>query len=243
MASSSRTHKDGKKETRDWLELGLGFGSVSACASPSSSSSHLPFQQQQQQPQQPQTQNQSLGLGLGLGLANESCIVGCNYDLRDHDNMAPSLTWFKSPLSSWPLHLDSNSFLGGLNDRFMPVARPQSAGLWFTLRSSINRNGDQLPQVPKAYIRVKDENVTVFMVKTYLVRKLGLSNEAEVDVSCMGQKLSQSQTLKYVRDAIWVPGLIQSVNSRPATLVEYSHDDMFVNHLMSLHYERPCLFN
>lgn len=29
-------------------------------------------------------------------------------------------------------------------------------------------------------IKKRDENVTVFMVKKYLVRKLGLSNEAEV---------------------------------------------------------------
>nr|POE63900.1 isoform 2 of e3 ubiquitin protein ligase drip1 [Quercus suber] len=93
-------------------------------------------------------------------------------------------------------------------------------GFWFTLRSSTNRidsytlilgwfqvlvpkidadqDGEVLPQIPKAYIRVKDENVTVFMVKKYLVTKLGLSNEAEIDISCLGQNLLHAQTLKQV---------------------------------------------
>ncbi|KAL1821480.1 hypothetical protein ACET3Z_016349 [Daucus carota] len=59
--------------------------------------------------------------------------------------------------------------------------RPQP-GLWFTLRSSPTRKREMwLPQIPKMYIRVKeDEKVTVLMVKTYLLTKLGLSNEAQV---------------------------------------------------------------
>ncbi|KAA8522633.1 hypothetical protein F0562_013006 [Nyssa sinensis] len=103
------------------------------------------------------------------------------------------------------------------------------------------RDGEELPQLPRAYIRVKDENVTVFMVKTYLVRKLGLSNEAEVDVSCMGQKLLHSQTLKHVRDSIWLPRLVESVNSRTA-MIENSNE-ISINHLMSLHYGRRCHLN
>ncbi|GMP26723.1 hypothetical protein CsSME_00003042 [Camellia sinensis var. sinensis] len=194
MASSSKTNQDfdpakqqEDEKERDWLELGLGCGSV--CKNPvdmsssasSSSTSSLALQQTQQRLE--------LGLGLELGFGNE-CVAlpaGSNYDLYHHDhNMVSSLGLFTSPsLLSWPLHVDvdsSNSFLG-LHDRLMPVPddtyhRPHP-GLWFTLRSSINRNGEELPQLAKAYIRVKDENVTVFMVKTYLVRKLGLSNEAE----------------------------------------------------------------
>ncbi|CAL5324091.1 unnamed protein product [Camellia sinensis] len=260
MASSSKTNQDfdpakqqEDEKERDWLELGLGFGSV--CKNPvdmsssasSSSTSSLPLQQTQQRLEL------GLGLGLGLGFGNE-CVAlpaGSNYDLYHHDhNMVSSLGLFTSPsLLSWPLHVDvdsSNSFLG-LHDRLMPVPddtyhRPHP-GLWFTLRSSINRNGEELPQLTKAYIRVKDENVTVFMVKTYLVRKLGLSNEAEVDISCMGQKLWQWQTLKQVRDAIWFPGLVESLNyssqnSESNAMFLYQH-----HHLMSLNYGRPCFFN
>ncbi|XVF58925.1 hypothetical protein PTKIN_Ptkin07bG0105200 [Pterospermum kingtungense] len=100
-----------------------------------------------------------------------------NYEDDDDDDMG----W-------WPCDMNSSSFLG-LDDWQMPVpnnshdyftrTRPHS-GLWFTLQSYTNWNGEALPQIPKAYIRVKDENVTIFMVKKYLVRKLGLSNEAEV---------------------------------------------------------------
>ncbi|KAM7513921.1 hypothetical protein LguiA_003504 [Lonicera macranthoides] len=42
------------------------------------------------------------------------------------------------------------------------------------------------------------------MVKTYLVTKLGLSNEAEIEISCMGQKLLHSETLKNGRAGRWV---------------------------------------
>ncbi|GMY12663.1 isoform 2 of e3 ubiquitin protein ligase drip1 [Fagus crenata] len=90
--------------------------------------------------------------------------------------------------SSWPWHMESGGAFLGLHDWQMAVPnnshdystpRPHPPGLWFTLRSLTNRDGEVLPQIPKAYIRVKDENVTVFMVKKYLVRKLGLSNEAQ----------------------------------------------------------------
>ncbi|KAL6955854.1 RING-type E3 ubiquitin transferase [Sarracenia purpurea var. burkii] len=188
MASSSKPQKDlddplkqEKEEEKegDWLELGLGLGSFcgkpvnrSSLASVSASSSSLSFPLQQ-------TLHQS-GLKLGLGIDNESparceslSALPGNYDLYHHDNNTrPSFAFLTSPtsLSSWPWHVDSNSFLAHQNNRLIPVpaethcyyGRSQS-GLWFTLRSSTNR----------------DENVTVFMVKTYLVRKLGLSNEAE----------------------------------------------------------------
>ncbi|XP_031270906.1 protein LAX PANICLE 2-like [Pistacia vera] len=103
----------------------------------------------------------------------------------------------------------------------------------------MNRVGQALPQIPKAYIRVKDENMTVFTVKKYLVRKLGLSNEAEIDILCMGQNLLQTQTLKQVRDAVWLPGLIQSINS--TALVFATSQGRPINHLMQLHYGRRCL--
>nr|XP_009773102.1 PREDICTED: uncharacterized protein LOC104223373 [Nicotiana sylvestris] len=135
---------------------------------------------------------------------------------------------------------------------------PPQPGLWFSLRPSINRIGDVLPHVPKAFIRVKkidtciylinisfntstaysfrDENVTVFMVKTYLVRKLGLSNEAEVQISCMGQKLMHNLTLKHVRDAIWLPGLVEFLKSKTDFIGRSQGAN--VNYLMSLEYGR-----
>ncbi|KAH0679345.1 hypothetical protein KY284_020430 [Solanum tuberosum] len=112
-------------------------------------------------------------------------------------------------------------------------------GIWFSLRSSVNRKGDVLPQLPKAFIRVKDEKVTIFMLKTYLVTKLGLSNQAEVEISCMGQNLMHSLTLKHVRDAIWLPGLVEFLKSKTEFIK--SSQGASVNYLMSLDYGRTCL--
>ncbi|MED6145419.1 hypothetical protein PIB30_025056 [Stylosanthes scabra] len=122
-------------------------------------------------------------------------------------------------------------------------------GLWFTLRPSTNRGGEALPQIPKAYIRVRDENMTVFMVKKYLVRKLGLSNEAEVDISCMGESLSHIQTLKQVRDAVWIPRLLESLDSTTFSLGVsnhnnyYDYDDASLHYIMCLLYRKHCFLN
>nr|XP_027078269.1 protein LAX PANICLE 2-like [Coffea arabica] len=158
--------------------------------------------------------------------------------------------WFRKdhlPISASELHLNSatSNFLDShsLFPRPPNVANHYSQrpnpGLWFTLLSTSNREGKVLPQIPKPYIRVKDSNVTVFMVKTYLVRKLGLSNEAEVEISCMGQNLLDSQTLKHVRDCIWLSKLVEFLNSNP-TIVK---DTKFLHRLMSLEYGRSCLIN
>ncbi|XP_039026197.1 protein LAX PANICLE 2-like [Hibiscus syriacus] len=148
----------------------------------------------------------------------------------------------------WPCHDMSNLSSGSLNDWQMSVpnnhhdysrrTRPHS-DLWFTLHSYTNRNGEALPQIPKAYIRVKDENVTIFMVKKYLVTKLGVSNEAEVEILCMGQRLLQTQTLKQVRDFVWMPSFVESESFHSYSL----QSNCVNNHLMSLFYGRRCSFN
>ncbi|XP_034917135.1 uncharacterized protein [Populus alba] len=185
-----------------------------------------------------------------------------NQGQEDHDYNLDLTARLSSP--SWPLHMISSSSTGFLGWK-MPVSnvshncssllppppplfsptttittRPHFAGSWFTLSSSINREGEALPQIPKAYIRVKDENVTVFMVKKYLVRKLGLSNEDEIEISCMGQKLMHAQTLKQVRDAIWLPGLVDSVNSTTISLENSLINGSIFHQLMSLQYYVPC---
>ncbi|KAK9291590.1 hypothetical protein L1049_019539 [Liquidambar formosana] len=266
MASSfpPNTHQDhdplqqeAVEEDADWLELGLGLntactkahhdGSNSVLAHASSSSSSI------LQAHQRSELELELGLGLGLGLELQPGLRLDDEGVRRNLGVVMPLSNYNGLWEHHSNHDDMSSLTTlitsppwlALHDREMPVPdvshdycrRPQS-GLWFILRSSINRYGEALPQIPKAYIRVKDENVTVFLVKKYLVRKLGLSNEAEIDVSCMGQKLLHSQTLKHVRDAVWLPRLVESLNSTTA-LCENPHDSS-INHLMSLHYGRRC---
>ncbi|KAG6777720.1 hypothetical protein POTOM_017549 [Populus tomentosa] len=228
---------------------------------------------------------------------HKSSLCQDNQGQEDHDYNLDLTARLSSP--SWPLHMISSRSTGFLGWK-MPVSnashncssllppppplfsatttittRPHFAGLWFTLSSSINREGEALPQIPKAYIRVKDENVTVFMVKKYLVRKLGLSNEdeksqhymmpvciayayshapgrhvlvkftetivgLEIEISCMGQKLMHAQTLKQVRDAIWLPGLVDSVNSTTFSLENSLINGSILHQLMSLQYYVPC---
>ncbi|KAG4180258.1 hypothetical protein ERO13_A10G156466v2 [Gossypium hirsutum] len=227
---------------------------VSAAAS-----SHL---RAKQKPPGCSSSNSTTGLELGLSLGIDSetheeddddddeggnygqMAVGRNQDggddYGDDDDDYDDMAWW------WPCHMNSGSFndwqvpVPNNSHHYIPRNRPHS-GLWFTLHSYTNRrNGEALPQIPKAYIRVKDENVTIFMVKKYLVRKLGLSNEAEVEISCMGQRLVHTQTLKQVRDSVWLPRFLES----ESTFHHYSlQTNSANNHLMSLYYGRRCAFN
>ncbi|KAJ4962904.1 hypothetical protein NE237_022843 [Protea cynaroides] len=115
---------------------------------------------------------------------------------------------------------------------------PEPTGVWFTLRSLRNREGVMLPQLSRAYIRVKNENVTVLIVKMYLVTRLGLTSEVEIDISCMGQPLLNSQTLRYVRDVIWRPRLTESLSTIASGI---SLNDTTLAHLMPLHYGKHCM--
>lgn len=164
-SSSSSSHLKSLQEDHeggDWLELGLGLGfrrkpedlplpvSLPLLPSASISSSSSPLQLQ--------TNNQQIGLGLGLGL-------GLRFDNDHHHGvrhvgvLAPSTCNYHNLLwpdhyhhhhhngigmPSWPWHIDDT------HDWQMPVPddthhhdystrRPQSTGLWFTLRSLTNR--------------------------------------------------------------------------------------------------------
>lgn len=60
----------------------------------------------------------------------------------------------------------------------------------------------------------------------------------------MGQKLVHTQSLKQVRDDVWLPRLVESVNSAAgADEISPTTDchRTLTYHLLSLHYGRPCL--
>ncbi|KAL5566345.1 hypothetical protein UlMin_029509 [Ulmus minor] len=255
MASPSQ--KSHPAAPADWLQLGLGLASSNIAET--SSPKEFGITQQQKQ----------MGLGLNLNLLD---LEPKGQDVCNNHAQGFPFTPHQKIMSS--SHMDDlddvnhhNRVVGVDHEWPMPVpkssnshefwssnstgtTRPQS-GLWFTLRSSSSvnvREGEaDLPQIPKAYIRVKDENVTVLMVKKYLVRKLGLSNEAQIEISCMGLKLLQSLTLKQVRDQVWLPKLVDSVNSSASSTcaIEDGHlfHHTFSNHLMCLHYGTPSNFH
>ncbi|KAK7841269.1 hypothetical protein CFP56_015579 [Quercus suber] len=72
-------------------------------------------------------------------------------------------------------------------------------------------------------------------------REINVSTtEPKIDISCLGQNLLHAQTLKQVRDAVWLPRLLESVNS---TLSFEDSNDRSTKYLMSLHYGRRCVLN
>ncbi|KAJ6412237.1 hypothetical protein OIU84_005320 [Salix udensis] len=64
----------------------------------------------------------------------------------------------------------------------------RSGPVWFSLLASEEQEGDApLPQIPSSYLRLKDGNVPVSFIQKYLMKKLDLNSEAEVEIRCMGR--------------------------------------------------------
>ncbi|EOX94564.1 hypothetical protein QUC31_004589 [Theobroma cacao] len=60
--------------------------------------------------------------------------------------------------------------------------------VWFSLVASEDQEGEApLPQIPANYLRIKDGNIPVSFIQKYLMKKLDLTDEAEVAIKCMGQ--------------------------------------------------------
>ncbi|KAJ6684991.1 E3 UBIQUITIN PROTEIN LIGASE DRIP1 [Salix purpurea] len=64
----------------------------------------------------------------------------------------------------------------------------RSGPVWFSLLASEEQEGDApLPQIPSSYLRIKDGNVPVSFIQKYLMKKLDLTSEAEIEIRCMGR--------------------------------------------------------
>ncbi|KAF8406802.1 hypothetical protein HHK36_005923 [Tetracentron sinense] len=94
---------------------------------------------------------------------------------------------------------NATSTTNGFPDRYLKRLYP----VWLALLAYKDKNGDAYPQIPKFYIRVKDGNIPVSYINKYLVQKLNLKHESEVEVTCCGQKLVPSLTLNSLVD-IWI---------------------------------------
>ncbi|KAJ8475972.1 hypothetical protein OPV22_019699 [Ensete ventricosum] len=80
----------------------------------------------------------------------------------------------------------------------------RQTGIWLILQAAPNQGRQPfLPQIPKSYLRIKDEGLTISLLMKYLVKKLGLEDESEVEITCRDQQLLPFLTLQYVRDNIW----------------------------------------
>lgn len=82
------------------------------------------------------------------------------------------------------------------NERITPI--------WFSLVASEEKDvRARLPQMPSCYLRVKDVNLPVSFIKKYIMKKLDLASEAEVEISLKGKPLSSSLQLKQVAE-MWL---------------------------------------
>ncbi|RAL39816.1 hypothetical protein DM860_013017 [Cuscuta australis] len=207
-------HRGGDDDASSIVELSLGLGVIGS--SSSSPPSSPPFWHQQQVKKKKKNEEEEVGLELRLGLLgllrcekngkgvveaeapparnsggafmNWACSSGGRHPFTFHDH---HLSMPKSPSLSWSSLPHFHHCLQG------PHQPPP--GLWLTLRPSFNRGGVVFPQIAKAYIRVKDENVTVLVVKSYLVAKLGLSNQNQHDKATIrGHFLTTSNVIAHI---------------------------------------------
>lgn len=104
------------------------------------------------------------------------------------------------------------------------------------LQALNDQSGDRvLPQIPRNFLRIKDGTMTILVLKKYLVNKLGLNSESEIEISCKGQQLLPSLTLQHVRDVMWSSSFKDDqISARNIASNNYTSMD----HLMVLHYRR-----
>ncbi|KAL3511490.1 hypothetical protein ACH5RR_030891 [Cinchona calisaya] len=113
-----------------------------------------------------------------------------------------------------------------------PPPRLHSAGIWFMLRAAQNQAKEPfLPQISKSFLRIKDGGMTMLLVIKYLVNKLKLKSESEVEIRCRGQQVEPFLTLHHVRDNIWIG---------PNDVVTLLPDSSTADHIMVLHYGRSA---
>ncbi|KAK7245400.1 hypothetical protein RIF29_40242 [Crotalaria pallida] len=103
----------------------------------------------------------------------------------------------------------------------------QNGPIWFSLVASENQEGDApLPQIPANYVRIKDGSVPVSFIQKYLMKKLDLTNEAEVEIKCMGQAVLPTLRLHNLIE-LWLD--TTSTSQRiPATIGSSAKDFVMV---------------
>ncbi|KAF8046379.1 hypothetical protein N665_3762s0002 [Sinapis alba] len=129
----------------------------------------------------------------------------------------------------------------GPSSEFRVIDPPKRShsGLWFLLQASQSQEKEPfLPQVNKSYLRIKDGGITVRLLIKYLMKKLQLDTESEIEIRCRGQQLSPLLTMQHVRDTIWSPkSSLQSSSSSSFTLLR---DSSTSDYVMILHYGRAA---
>ncbi|XP_031268749.1 E3 ubiquitin protein ligase DRIP1-like [Pistacia vera] len=79
----------------------------------------------------------------------------------------------------------------------------RNSPVWFSLVASEDQKDDAcLPQISACYLRIKDGKMPVSFIQKYLVKKLDLDSEAEVEILCRGQPVLPTLQLHNLVD-LW----------------------------------------
>ncbi|XP_057949703.1 protein LAX PANICLE 2 [Malania oleifera] len=120
--------------------------------------------------------------------------------------------------------------------RVIDAPRRPHSGIWCMLQASQNQAKEPfLPQIPKSYLRIKDGRMTVRLLVKYLVNKLELGSESEVEITCRGQQLLPFLTLEHVRDNVW-----RTTRGNSVTFIPLPDHSSTADHVMVIHYGRSA---
>ncbi|KAF0914676.1 hypothetical protein E2562_031137 [Oryza meyeriana var. granulata] len=104
--------------------------------------------------------------------------------------------------------------------------------IWFSLVPSPDQKEDpKLPQLPTNYLRIKNGNLQASLIQRYIMNKLDLASEAEVEITCNGEAISPSTTLQGLLE-LWL-------KSSPAEQVQASLGAQAKEFVMVVGYRRP----
>ncbi|KAG8481459.1 hypothetical protein CXB51_026304 [Gossypium anomalum] len=181
-------------------------------------SSHL---RAKQKPPGCSSSNSTTGLELGLSLGIDSETHEEDDDDDEGGNYGQMAVWRNQ---------DGGDDYGDDDDDYDDMA-----WWWPCHMNSGSFNDWQLP-VPNNSPSLHTKNQTPLWLVVYP----SLIIYQPVEISCMGQRLVHTQTLKQVRDSVWLPRFLES----ESTFHHYSlQTNSANNHLMSLYYGRRCAFN
>ncbi|XP_076914922.1 E3 ubiquitin protein ligase DRIP1-like [Bidens hawaiensis] len=75
--------------------------------------------------------------------------------------------------------------------------------IWFHLIPSEEQEGEPLGQIEGSFVRLKDCNITVSVIQKFVMNKLKLGSEHEIELRCMGQPLVPTLSLGNLMD-MWL---------------------------------------
>ncbi|KFK42991.1 e3 ubiquitin protein ligase drip2-like [Arabis alpina] len=104
--------------------------------------------------------------------------------------------------------------------------------VWFSLVASNDQEGEtSLPQIPANFLRIRDGTIPVSFIQKYLMKKLDLESETEIEIRCMGEALIPTLKLQKLVD-LWLQ--TRSKNQRVTASIGSSAKD----YMMVLGYAR-----